>query len=224
MTGHHVLTFATAFAGAVGLWWIYFDRAAADSAREIEASPDPGRLARNAFHWIHPVIIGGIIVEASAGERLFEDPVLRGDATFAWLLLGGVALFLGGHALFKAVVWHRASWPRLGGIVALATARRARPARHASDPGDLLGRGHPRGCVADRLTHPVAAGASSVTRCPRRVAGRVDERGAAIRTAATSSRRVRRGAPATPAAWPPSSPAPVGPATRRSAGSSRRCA
>jgi low temperature requirement protein LtrA len=118
--GHNVATFCTAFVGAVGLWWIYFDRAAEDSAREIETSPDPGRLARNAFHWIHPVIVGGIIVEASAGERLFALPTQRGDATFAWLLLGGIALFLGGHALFKAVVWRRPSWPRLGGIVALA--------------------------------------------------------------------------------------------------------
>jgi low temperature requirement protein LtrA len=127
LDGRAVLTFVTAFAGAVGLWWIYFDRAADDSAREIAASQDPGRLARNAFHWIHPVIVGGIIVEASAGERLFEDPTARGDTTFAWLLLGGIALFLGGHALFKAVVWRRPSWPRLGGIVAVAALGAAAP-------------------------------------------------------------------------------------------------
>lgn len=117
--GHNIAAVITAFAGAVGLWWVYFDRAAADSAREIEASPDPGRLARNAFHWIHPVIVGGVIVEAAAGERLFDDPTGRGDTTFGWLLLGGIALFLAGHAMFKAVVWRKASWPRLGGIVAL---------------------------------------------------------------------------------------------------------
>jgi low temperature requirement protein LtrA len=118
--GHNVVAFGTAFVGAVGLWWIYFDRAAADSAREIETSPDPGKLARNAFHWIHPLIVGGIIVEAAAGERLFAHPTARGDATFAWLVLGGAALFLAGHALFKAVVWRRVSWPRIGGVVALA--------------------------------------------------------------------------------------------------------
>ncbi|MDT4916298.1 MAG: hypothetical protein QOH89_998 [Pseudonocardiales bacterium] len=120
LDAHAVTTFVTAFVGAVGLWWIYFDRAAEDSAREIAESTDPGRLARNAFHWIHPVIVGGIIVEASAGERLFEHPTQTGDATFGWLLLGGVALFLAGHALFKAVVWRRASWPRLAGVAAVA--------------------------------------------------------------------------------------------------------
>ena len=152
--GHNVLTFLTAFIGAVGLWWIYFDRAAEDSAREIEASPDPGRLARNAFHWIHPVIIGGIIVEATAGERMFEDPTVRGDATFAWLLLGGVALFLGGHAMFKAVVWRTASWPRLGGLVILLALAALAP--HVArltlaicSVAVIVGV-----AIIDRLTHP----------------------------------------------------------------------
>jgi low temperature requirement protein LtrA len=154
--GHNVLTFVTAFAAAVGLWWIYFDRAAADSAREIEESADPGRLARNAFHWIHPVIIGGIIVEASAGERLFGEPVARGDATFGWLLLGGIALFLGGHALFKAVVWHRASWPRLGGIVALGLLGALTPHVTRVTLAICAVAVIVAVAVADRLTHPVA--------------------------------------------------------------------
>jgi low temperature requirement protein LtrA len=102
------------------------------------------------------VIIGGIIVEASAGERLFEDPTARGDAVFAWLLLGGVALFLAGHALFKAVVWQRLSWPRLGGIAALVVLAVLAP--HVTRVTLAI-------CsvavivavaVADRVTHPVA--------------------------------------------------------------------
>jgi low temperature requirement protein LtrA len=157
--GHDIAAFVAAFAGAVGLWWIYFDRAAEDSAREIEASPDPGRLARNAFHWIHPVIIGGIIVEAAAGERLFDDPAERGDSTFAWLLLGGVALFLAGHALFKAVVWRKPSWPRLGGIVALAlvailTPHVARLTLATCTAAVIVGV-----AIIDRIVHPAFASA-----------------------------------------------------------------
>jgi low temperature requirement protein LtrA len=151
---HDIAAFVTAFAGAVGLWWIYFDRAAEDSAREIEKSADPGRLARNAFHWIHPVIIGGIIVEAAAGERLFEDPAERGDATFGWLLLGGVALFLAGHAMFKAVVWRRPSWPRLGGVVVLGllgilTPHVARLTLAICSVAVILGV-----AIIDRMIHP----------------------------------------------------------------------
>jgi low temperature requirement protein LtrA len=116
----NILAFGTAFAGAVGLWWVYFDRAAEDSARVIDSSADPGRLARNAFHWIHPLIVGGIIVAAAADEVVLEDPAARGETATAWLVLGGTALFLGGHALFKAVVWRRISWPRVIGVAVLA--------------------------------------------------------------------------------------------------------
>ena len=36
------------------------------------------------------------------------------------MVLGGTALFLAGHAAFKAAVWGRVSWTRIGGIVVLA--------------------------------------------------------------------------------------------------------
>jgi low temperature requirement protein LtrA len=119
-TGHRVLAFGGAFAGAVGLWWVYFDRAAEDSAREITSSPDPGRMARNAFHYVHPLIVGGIILTAAADEKVLEAPAERIPTSTAWLLLGGTALFLGGHAVFKAVVWRTVSWPRVGAVVLLA--------------------------------------------------------------------------------------------------------
>jgi low temperature requirement protein LtrA len=119
-TGHDLGAFGVAFAGAVALWWVYFDRAAEDSAHEIERSIDPGRLARNAFHSVHPLIIGGIIVIAAADEKVLDHPSVHGDAVTAWLMLGGTALFLGGHALFKFVVWGLVSWPRVIAIVVLA--------------------------------------------------------------------------------------------------------
>src|SRR4051812_9125986 len=55
-TWRNSAAFAGAFAAAVTFWWIYFDRAADDSSRAIATSSDPGRLARSAFHYIHPLI------------------------------------------------------------------------------------------------------------------------------------------------------------------------
>ena len=118
-TGHAIVAFGTAFAGAIALWWIYFDRAAEDSAREIESSADPGRLARNAFHWIHPLIVGGIIAVAAADEKALDDPAAPVATSTTWLILGGAAVFLGGHALFKAVVWRLVSWPRVVAVAVL---------------------------------------------------------------------------------------------------------
>jgi low temperature requirement protein LtrA len=154
-SGHDLVAFGAAFAGAVGLWWVYFDRAAEDSAREIEASSDPGRLARNAFHWIHPLIVGGIIVTAAADERVLDDPTVRGDATTAWLVLAGTALFLGGHALFKAVVWRRVSWPRLAGVAALAALGLLAPHTTALTLTICAVAVIVAVAIADRVLHPI---------------------------------------------------------------------
>jgi low temperature requirement protein LtrA len=120
LRGAEGAAFVAAFLGSVGFWWIYFDRSAEDSARRIEESGDPGRIARNAFHWVHPLIVAGVIVAAAADEKVLEHPGERGITSTTWLVLGGTALYLGGHALFKAIVWRKASWPRLSAVAALA--------------------------------------------------------------------------------------------------------
>lgn len=118
-TATELVAFLAAFAGSVGFWWVYFDRAADDSAELIEQSDDPGRLARSAFHWVHPVLIAGIVVSAAADEQILHHPTGHGDMTTAWLTLGSTALFLAGHALFKALVWRMVSWPRVVAAVVL---------------------------------------------------------------------------------------------------------
>ena len=74
VTAPAVAAFVTAFAGSVALWWIYFDRSAEDGARVIAGSPDPGRLANSAYHLIHPVMVAGIIVAASADQEVLAHP------------------------------------------------------------------------------------------------------------------------------------------------------
>jgi low temperature requirement protein LtrA len=111
--------FVVAFLGSVALWWVYFDHAAEDSANLIARSPDPGRLARSAFHWTHPVIIAGIVTAAAADDLVLADPGRSGQMSTAWLVLGGTALFLAGHALFKAVLWRIVSWTRVVGVAVL---------------------------------------------------------------------------------------------------------
>ena len=115
-----VAAFVVAFIGSVALWWIYFDRSAAASAAVIARSADPGRLGRNAYHTIHPIMVAGIIVGAAADEKVLSHPAATAPASSAWLILGGPALFLAGHAAFKAVVWRIVPWSRLAGIAMLA--------------------------------------------------------------------------------------------------------
>ena len=120
VTASSVASFVIAFVGSVALWWLYFDQSAGAAAEMIARSDDPGRLGRSAYHLIHPVMVAGIIVTAAADEKVLSDPAQPASAAAAWMILGGPALFLAGHAAFKLVVWRAVSWPRLAGIAVLA--------------------------------------------------------------------------------------------------------
>jgi low temperature requirement protein LtrA len=126
VTATSIGAFVVAFAGSVALWWLYFDRSADDSAEVIARSDDPGRLGRTAYHLIHPVMVAGIIVAAAGDQKVLASPSLHAAAS-AWLILGGPALFLAGHAAFKYVMWQVISWPRLAGVAVLALLGAAAP-------------------------------------------------------------------------------------------------
>jgi len=120
VTASSVTAFVVAFVGAVALWWLYFDQSAEAAAEKIARSDDPGRLGRSAYHLIHPVMVAGIIVCAAADQKVLSYPGRTATTAAAWMILGGPALFLAGHAAFKLVVWRFVSWPRLAGIALLA--------------------------------------------------------------------------------------------------------
>ena len=125
--GPEIAAFAVALVGSVGLWWLYFDRSAGEAARVISASDDPGRLGRSAYHMIHPVMVAGIIVGAAADELTLSDPTAPARGPVAWMILGGVGLFLAGHTAFKAVMWQVVSWNRIAAVVVLALLGLAAP-------------------------------------------------------------------------------------------------
>jgi low temperature requirement protein LtrA len=65
-------------------------------------------------------MVAGVIVAAAGDEKILTDPAAKAGAASAWLILGGPALFVAGHAAFKYVVWRHLPWTRLAGIAALA--------------------------------------------------------------------------------------------------------
>jgi low temperature requirement protein LtrA len=128
VTASGVTALVVAFVGSVALWWLYFDQSAEAAAEKIARSDDPGRLGRSAYHLIHPVMVAGIIVSAAADQKVLLEPDAAASTASAWMILGGPALFLAGHAAFKLVVWRFVSWPRLAGIAVLALLALAAPA------------------------------------------------------------------------------------------------
>ncbi|MGI8910189.1 MAG: low temperature requirement protein A [Rubrobacteraceae bacterium] len=152
-----VSAFVVAFIGSVALWWLYFARVA-EEAREVFASAaDPGRIARSAYTYFHLPMIAGIITVAASDELTVAHPGNPGTPSSIALILGGTALFLAGHTLFKWAVFGLVSFSRIAAIVALAALIPVGfviPALALSAAAALIVM-----CVAawDTLTHPMSA-------------------------------------------------------------------
>jgi low temperature requirement protein LtrA len=114
-----VMAYLLAFVTSIALWWIYFDRSAAFAASALASSPDPGRLARSAFYWAQVPIVAGIIGVAAGDRLLLARPTQPAGVATASILLGGTAIFLVGHALFKLAIWHHVSRSHITAIILL---------------------------------------------------------------------------------------------------------
>ena len=112
--------FVVAFLGSVALWWVYFDRSAEAASQVIAESSDPGRLGRSAYTYCHVLMVAGIIVTAVGDELAIIHPGGHASVATIATVLGGPALFLVGHALFKRAVFALLSIQRLVAVFALA--------------------------------------------------------------------------------------------------------
>jgi low temperature requirement protein LtrA len=114
-----VTAYLLAFVTTVALWWVYFDRSADFAARALASSPDPGRLARSAFYWAQVPMVAGIIAVAAGDRLLLGQPTQPAGVATASILLGGTAIFVAGHALFKLAIWHHVSRSHIAAIILL---------------------------------------------------------------------------------------------------------
>ena len=97
----HTLAFVLAFAGSALMWWIYFDRGAERGAQHIAHHAEPGRVARNAYTYLHMPIVAGIVVTAVADALLMEQPTEQASPALVLTQAGGLIAFLAGTGLFK---------------------------------------------------------------------------------------------------------------------------
>lgn len=96
-----VSAFASAFIGAIAMWWIYFHKGAEAGSEQISRSSEPGRLARLAYTYLHMPIVAGIILAAVAGDLVLTHPAEHSDPRTVLSAVGGPLLFLVGTILFK---------------------------------------------------------------------------------------------------------------------------
>lgn len=118
-TPETLAAFAAALGGSIAMWWIYFDTGAERGAALIQASTNPGRLARLVYTYIHLLIVAGIIVSAVADELVLAHPAGMAKLDAIAIILGGPAIYLAGNALFKRAICGRLPLSHLAGLAML---------------------------------------------------------------------------------------------------------
>ena len=71
-----VLCLIVAFVETAALWWLYFGATAEHARVTMSTCEDPGRLARDAYTYLHLPIIAGIIATA-VGQRSADRRATR---------------------------------------------------------------------------------------------------------------------------------------------------
>jgi low temperature requirement protein LtrA len=110
--------FALAFLGTAALWWLYFTYVAQIAERRLELAPDRTRLARDAYTYLHVVLVAGIVLTAVGDELVIAHPTEVLPAEEVTAVVAGPALYLVGHVLFRLRMAGSLSWRRLSGAAA----------------------------------------------------------------------------------------------------------
>jgi low temperature requirement protein LtrA len=100
-----VLSAMTAtFLSAMAVWWLYFGTSGEQATQAITHSADPGRMGA-MFHYVHVILVGGIIVMAVGNDLTQEDPEHSVTLLHGAVICAGSIIFLIGSAIYKRVVY-----------------------------------------------------------------------------------------------------------------------
>ena len=143
------------------MWWLYFNYAAAIAQRRLELADNSTQMARDAYTYLHVVMVAGVIVAAVGDEIVIAHPdeVLHGAELIA--VCAGPAIYLLAQTLFRLRMAGSLSTKRLGGAVACVAAAGGRRRRAARSCCRAAAGDHDRG---DRRR----AGQRQAARGPRR--------------------------------------------------------
>ena len=95
------LAFLACFASSVLMWWIYFDIGAERGARHISQNAQVGRIARNAYTYLHMPIVGGVIATAVSDALLMAQPGAPAGTALIAACGGGLIVYLASLSAFK---------------------------------------------------------------------------------------------------------------------------
>ncbi len=116
MEAGRILAFCLAFLSSVLMWWLYFDLGQKRGSDHISENADVGRVARNAYTYLHMPIVLGIVIFAVADAKLLDMWDQPASGKLALVMCGGASLFLTGLGLFKRYSNPMSNFPLSHGI------------------------------------------------------------------------------------------------------------
>lgn len=135
-----LLGFSVSFLCTVAMWWLYFGTSIRKAEHAITQSSDPGRLGAY-FHYIHAILIAGIIVTAVGMDILLENPLEVVSRSALTVMTAGPILYLFGSAVYGRVVtssWSVCHLAGLAGFAVLSFAGGALPSLTTCSIGTVM--------------------------------------------------------------------------------------
>ena len=118
LTTAAVVAFGLAFLMTAALWWLYFNLVAAIAERRLAQAQNRTLLARDAYTYLHVVIVAGILLTAVGDELVIAHPTEElADAELAAVVCGP-ALYLLAHVLLRLRMSGTIAGRRLAGAIA----------------------------------------------------------------------------------------------------------
>lgn len=130
----HVAALLIAFVTSALMWWLYFDLAAERGTRLITGHAQAGRIARNAYTYLHMPIVLGIVIAAVGDALLLEEPGGPAALPLIAVQTGGAVLYLTGLGLFKRHANTMGNFPMSHIVAIIAVAALGTAAAGAAVP------------------------------------------------------------------------------------------
>jgi low temperature requirement protein LtrA len=113
-----VASFGLAFLVTAALWWLYFNLVANIAQRRLAEAANRTLLARDAYTYLHVVIVAGILLSAVGDELVIAHPTDELPEAEVIAVVCGPALYLLAHVALRLRMTGTISPRRLAGAVA----------------------------------------------------------------------------------------------------------
>jgi low temperature requirement protein LtrA len=121
LDGHTAVAFGTAFLTTAAMWWLYFTGVARIAELRLRRAANRTSMARDAYTYLHVVLVAAIVLGAVGDELVIAHPDEALDGPEMAAVVGGPALYLLAHTLFRMRVSGTTGWRRpLGAAVCVA--------------------------------------------------------------------------------------------------------